>query len=1231
MKGWAGRAVWLMLTALLLTASSALAATSSYVPPIVITSTSAVPATGLPGDQSNVALDACGNIYTVQQYGGQVVEIPYGGGAAKTVVAAGGANYDTAVIWIDGAYANLYVAQGTNGVIQIPITNCVPQVAGQTSVSIPAPLTYYWNAAAIASDSTGDLFFGTNVDCCDAGNELYEVVASGSKYPDGTSKASAHLVGNLSQPVTSIAVDASNNIYYVSGGALYELTPITDGYSSKPVLFGSGYTSVVGVSLDASGNLYVADQGPSGQYAINGYYPPLFLSSVLWEIPYETTTTNGTTSSALNPADQFIVVQGSGTANPLTFANAVAVAPSGNIFFGNNGSSVYELTQFNANIGSATVGSSVSATLSVAFNAAEKPAAIALSSNSAFASTGGTCAAGVSYTAGNSCTITAQFVPAAPGTASSGITLTGSTGAALATAYLQGIGLGAGLTVDTGTISSVGGGFTIPMSVALDAAGNSYFADAGSNAVLEFKSGSTTAISLGAGLNKPSGVAVDGAGNVIIADTGNNQIVEVPVVSGKLSNAAQFVVVASSTSVAGSKLSGPAGVTVDPQGDLYIADTGNNRVVYLPYNGSWNSALASTLGSGLIGPLATAVDASGNLYVANSGSGQIYRLSAPLSSGVQQLVAVGFNKPSALATDASGSLFVVDQGNGNVVRIPSLSGTLNPNAAIEVGIGNANPYGLALDKSGNVYVADSSAAAYLITRTGTTESFGVWAVGSPSGPLPVKVENEGNQALVFASPFDTASGNTGDFSLSAVPASECSNGGSVAVGAGCELDATFQPTASGARSETLVLNSNATNSASAQVILSGTGATEVKTATALAITAPATGTPFFGEPITLTATVTSSSGTPGGTAQLLVDGVITAQATANASGVATFNLATGLTGGSHSLQAIYLGSSSFDGSTSSILSLSVSTAPTTSTLVITAPFINPYSALSSASVTFTVTVNSTGVGIPTGAITFTTGSTSLGSASLAPASGGVFQAAITTTKLPVGTDLVTATYSGDANYVSSSTTGTVTVVSTPSVTIAPSSNTLTSATGNDTSVTITHTSYGGWQGVVGYQCLASSLPVNSICVFSPGQINVMASTSSTTYPPPTTTLTVVVNNPPNSPAQGSMIWWLGGLTGLLLFWTRRRFVRGAWGTITMLIGAALLAISASGLMACNSGVAFKTPAGTSTITVIASSDPFTSGSTSSTQPCGVNSKTNLPDPTLAPCSQQTFQFFLTVQ
>ena len=71
------------------------------------------------------------------------------------------------------------------------------------------------------------------------------------------------------------------------------------------------------------------------------------------------------------------------------------------------------------------------------------------------------------------------------------------------------------------------------------------------------------------GLSAPGGVSVDGSGNVYVADTGNNRIVRLAV-----GESAAVVLPFEG-------LSAPGGVAVDGSGNVYVADTGNNRILKL--------------------------------------------------------------------------------------------------------------------------------------------------------------------------------------------------------------------------------------------------------------------------------------------------------------------------------------------------------------------------------------------------------------------------------------------------------------------------------------------------------------------------------------------------------------------------------------------------------------------------------------------------------------------------
>jgi DNA-binding beta-propeller fold protein YncE len=149
-----------------------------------------------------------------------------------------------------------------------------------------------------------------------------------------------------------------------------------------------------------------------------------------------------------------------------------------------------------------------------------------------------------------------------------------------------------------------------------------YVADPDANAVYEFAPGSTTAgTSIGSGLSAPSGVAVDAGGNVYIADTGNNRVVLVPNTLTGLSSAGQTTV-----ATTGYTLSGPRGVAIDQLGFLYIADTGNSRVLTLatPLSGSVTSGIPATVGGGFTSPYAVAVDGLGDIYVADQGANAVY-------------------------------------------------------------------------------------------------------------------------------------------------------------------------------------------------------------------------------------------------------------------------------------------------------------------------------------------------------------------------------------------------------------------------------------------------------------------------------------------------------------------------------------------------------------------------------------------------------------------------------
>jgi len=162
----------------------------------------------------------------------------------------------------------------------------------------------------------------------------------------------------------------------------------------------------------------------------------------------------------------------------------------------------------------------------------------------------------------------------------------------------------------------------------------------------------------------------------------------------------------------------------------------------------------------------------------------------------------------------------------------------------------------------------------------------------------------------------------------------------------------------------------------------------------------------YGQSVTLTATVKcSTTGVPTGKVTFKNGTTGLGSATLNSSGVATLNVST-LTVGSHSITAVYSGSTSLLTSTSPALTETVKKASTTTKL---ASSLNP--STHGQAVTFTAAITPAFGGSSSGTVTFKDGSTTLGTGTV---SGN--KATFKTSTLAAGTHSITAVYGGNANY-----------------------------------------------------------------------------------------------------------------------------------------------------------------------------------------------------------------------
>src|ERR1035437_1426654 len=189
----------------------------------------------------------------------------------------------------------------------------------------------------------------------------------------------------------------------------------------------------------------------------------------------------------------------------------------------------------------------------------------------------------------------------------------------------------------------------LPWRVAVDSFGNLYIAEVGSGRIRKVSSGTITTVAgkgqgfsgdggpaTSASLFHPYGVAVDSAGNVYIADTYNYRIRKVS--GGTITTVAGnggFRFSGDGGPATSASFNLPQGMAVDSAGNLYIADTYNNRIRKV--SGKTITTIAgggNALGDGgpatsasLFNPNGVAVDSAGNLYIADSGNSRIRKVS----------------------------------------------------------------------------------------------------------------------------------------------------------------------------------------------------------------------------------------------------------------------------------------------------------------------------------------------------------------------------------------------------------------------------------------------------------------------------------------------------------------------------------------------------------------------------------------------------------------------------
>jgi sugar lactone lactonase YvrE len=789
-----------------------------------------------------------------------------------------------------------------------------------------------------------------------------------------------------------------------------------------------------------------------------------------------------------------------------------------------------------------------------------------------------------------------------------------------------------------GAESTRGSSLSGANAVAVDAAGNIYAA-LPSGSVIEIPGNGGSQFAIGSGFTNPSGIAVDSFGNVYVADSAANSVSEI------LAGTGAQIFLANQTTVP--TLSGPTGVTVDSYGNVFVANTVNNNIIELPFGGG----AALTLGSGLSSPVGLAVDPAGSLYIADSRNNRIAFIpneNGVLTTADQMAIITGLGSPTGVAIAGSGTVYVADSFNNAIYTFVRSSAIINfPNAEktengstpaessnpvaadiISMGTepatfgasfwtpGGSAPGDFVLSPSTLPTITEFPGAGYgvsltaIFTPTATGNRSATYTYDSTIPVIQPTLTLNGTGAnptnattttIAATAPSggwvygDTVTVNvTVTVSPGQPPPTPVPTGNvSVYVDSNAPINATLTPGTTNSIASVQLPGLSA-GGHSIYVTFGGDSESVTSTSSTLTLTfaqAPLTVTvnnasvnfdapvpnPVTtgklsgvqnGEQIGISYSTSAIAGSPVG--QYLITAQVTGSALTNYTVTVANGGPNGVAGGTLTIvpdnTLVTLGTSASSVNSTTQVTLTATVANQTAYAMVSIP---------TGSVSFFNTVGTTKTLIGTGQIDSTTG-----------------VAAYVTTFAAVGAttnNVVTATYNGDTNFLTS-TSAPVTVVSgVPTFALTPPTTTSVSvAPGQSGLMSFTLTPAYGYNGTISFSCTGA--PAKVSCAFSPSTISPNGSSTPSLVALTINTTaaeTPISSNKPPAGFFGSRgVPFLAAIPGLALLWgfsrRRRKLLRGYRSLL--LLALCLLGIGFTG---CGGNFAAGTPTGTTTITVVA--------------------------------------------
>ncbi len=581
---------------------------------------------GLPG----IAVDASGNVYIGDYLNDRVRKITASTGIISTIAGTG----------VDG-------------------------YAGDGSAAVACTMS---GPAGVALDASGNVYFADNNNSIirEINISTGKISTVAGSYANGgfySGDGGAATSAGLSYP-ERFAFDASGNMYIAdeqnfvvrkvtaSTGIITTLAGTGSQGSANGAAASASFGYIVGITVDGSGNVYVADPTYNELRKIAG----------------------GVVSTVAGTGGAAYTGDGSAAASAtLNQPSDVLLDGSGNIYIDDNGNNAIRIITASTGIISTVGGDGTNGFTGVQANALKAqlaPQAVALSADGDLL-----IADGYYYDVRDINTAGTAYIYAGspnpdPAFASKGAPVSG---ASVSVAL-----------------------FNAPIGVATDASNNVYIADVFNNVIREINYNAKTvssfagtgtagysgdgAAATSATLKTPSGVAVDKSGNVYVADAGNNRVRMVAASNKYISTIAgngTAGYTGDGAAATAAEINNPTAVAVDPTGNVFFIDKGNARVRRVDATTKYISTVLSN-GHVLTG---IATDSKGNIYVSDSTAFAVLEItpgtfavatvagtgSAGYSGDGGASLSAQLNYPGGLSVDASGNVYVADIKN-NVIR-----------------------------------------------------------------------------------------------------------------------------------------------------------------------------------------------------------------------------------------------------------------------------------------------------------------------------------------------------------------------------------------------------------------------------------------------------------------------------------------------------------------------------------------------------------------------------------